>query len=245
MAIFEGRTRVRYGYSRYGWTRGGGRTWHGGSDEEGLDSNLILMPDYNGKSISGTVTRARKVDKSTGNRTWEWGWYVCVQLDADQTPDAVNFLYFCHNARNLVTVGQKVKSGDVLAVMGNTGNAAEADPPFAHCHFEVRATATGSGLDPSAYTGHPNEVGTYGEAPSGASYTATVLVDGLRLRPYPEAEDDNANEALATLAKGKTYPLRQTRGGWAFLLTDDGTAGGWACIKEGDTEYLKIEEALT
>ena len=51
--------------------------------------------------------------------------------------------------------------------MGNTGNAALASPPFAHCHFEVRATTTGAGLDPTAYTGHPNAVGTYGTAING------------------------------------------------------------------------------
>ena len=90
--------------------------------------------------------------------------YVCVELDAGQTPDAVNYLYFCHNARNLVSVGQRVKSGDALAVMGSTGNAALASPPFAHCHFEGRATAAGAGLDPTAYTVHPNAVGTDGEA---------------------------------------------------------------------------------
>ena len=101
MAIFKGRTRVRYGYSRWGYTRNNGKGWHGGSDEEGLDSDTILMPDYKGKSISGRVITARKVDKSTDNKTWEWGWYVCVELDAGQTPDAVNYLYFCHNARNL------------------------------------------------------------------------------------------------------------------------------------------------
>ena len=116
MAIFKGRTRVRYGYSRWGYTRNNGKGWHGGSDEEGLDSDTILMPDYKGKSISGRVITARKVDKSTDNKTWEWGWYVCVELDAGQTPDAVNYLYFCHNARNLVSVGQRVKSGDALAI---------------------------------------------------------------------------------------------------------------------------------
>ena len=164
MAIFKGRVRVRYGYSRWGYTRNNGKGWHGGSDEEGLDSTTIRMPDYKGKSISGRVVTARKVDRSTGSKTWEWGWYVCVELDAGQTPDAVNYLYFCHNARNLVSVGQRVKSGDALAVMGSTGNASLASPPFAHCHFEVRATAAGAGLDPTAYTGHPNAVGTYGEA---------------------------------------------------------------------------------
>lgn len=164
--IFEGRTRVRYGYSCFGWTRGGGKTWHGGSDEEGLDSDRILIPPYYGqnappKSISGQVIQARMVlDRS--NTTWEWGWYVTVKLDANQTPDEVNYFYFCHNAQNLVKIGQRVKTGDVIAVMGNTGNAALADPPFKHCHFEVRATATGTGLDPTAYTGHPNTPGTYG-----------------------------------------------------------------------------------
>ena len=88
-----------------------------------------------------------------------------MQLDANQTPDAVNFLYFCHCEKLLVQVGQKVRSGDALAVMGNTGNAALASPPYAHVHFEVRATATGKGLDPTHYAGIPNAVGTYGDAP--------------------------------------------------------------------------------
>ena len=186
MAIFKGRVRVRYGYSRWGYTRNNGKGWHGGSDEEGLDSTTIRMPDYKGKSISGRVVTARKVDRSTGSKTWEWGWYVCVELDAGQTPDAVNCLYFCHNARNLVSVGQRVESGDALAVMGSTGNAALASPPFAHCHFEVRATAAGAGLDPTAYTGHPNAVGTYGEA-------------------IDETEDDNMKFLKVTSGKCEVF----------------------------------------
>lgn len=166
--IFAGRTRVRYGYSCYGKTRGGGTIWHYGSDEEGLDSNVILMPPYYNsdgtkKSISGTVVTARIVTDHS-NLTWEWGYYICVKLDANQTPDAVNYLYFCHCKQLLVKVGDKVKTGDQLAIMGNTGNAALANPPFAHCHFEVRATATGVGLDPTAYTGHANQAGTYGSS---------------------------------------------------------------------------------
>ena len=173
--IFKRQFRVRYNYARFGYTRGGGKTWHGGIDLEALDDETIYMPTYKGKSISGTVTRARIVtDKS--NATWEWGYYVCVQLDANQTPDAVNYLYFCHCVKLLVKAGQKVKSGDALAVMGNTGNAALADPPYKHCHFEVRATATGKGLDPTAYAGCPNDVGTYGGQPAKTS-DAEVLID--------------------------------------------------------------------
>ncbi len=163
--LFKGRMQMPYYYSCFGYTRGNGKTWHGGQDVVGLDSDTLLMPDYDGKSISGTVVTARKVDKSTGNLTWEWGWYVCVKLDDNQTPDAVNYLYFCHNSKNLVSVGQKVKSGDALAIMGNSGNAAEANPPIKHCHLEVRATATGKGLDPTHYSGCANRVGIYGENP--------------------------------------------------------------------------------
>lgn len=167
--IFKGRVQIPYAYGRYGWTRGGGKTWHGGIDLVGADNPTILMPffyyaDGSTKEISGTVVTARKVDKSTGNQTWEWGWYVCVKLDANQTPDAVNYLYFCHCASLLVKVGQKVKSGYALAIMGNSGNAAMNNPPYKHCHLEARATSTGKGLDPTAYAGVPNAVGTYGSA---------------------------------------------------------------------------------
>ena len=167
MLLFRGRNRIRYGYARWGYTRGGGSIFHAGADVEGLDDTTIRMPGYGlgaeRHAISGTVVTARRVAQSTGNPTWEWGWYVCVKLDAGQTPDAVNYLYFCHNAKNLVVVGQRVKTGDALAVMGNTGNAALASPPYAHCHFEVRATSTGRGLNPVQYMGFENAVGTYGE----------------------------------------------------------------------------------
>ena len=128
--IFKGRVQIPYAYGRYGWTRGGGKTWHGGIDLVGLDDPTICMPYYTAadgaqKAIRGTVTRARKVDRSTGDPTWEWGWYVCVQ---------------------------------------HSGNAALNDPPYKHCHLEARATATGTGLDPTAYAGVPNAAGTYGSA---------------------------------------------------------------------------------
>lgn len=185
--LFMGRSRVRYGYSCYGLTRGNGTMWHYGSDDEGLDSKEILMPPYYNsdgtkKSISGTVVTARIVTDKT-NRTWEWGYYVCVKLDANQTPDAVNYLYFCHCRELLVKVGDKVKTGDKLAIMGNSGNAALANPPFEHCHFEVRETAISKGLDPSAYTGHVNAVGTYGKIPDQSS-DANIKAKGIDVSKY-------------------------------------------------------------
>ena len=58
----------------------------------------------------------------------------------------------------LVKAGTRVKTGDALAVMGMTGNAATTYP---HCHVEARATATGKGLDPRCYTGCANAPGIY------------------------------------------------------------------------------------
>ena len=144
--IFNGRSQIVYSYGCYGYTRGGGATWHGGLDLVALDDAFIRMPPYMGKkAIQGTVTRARIVTDHN-DKTWEWGWYICVQLDAGQTPDEVNFLYFCH----------------CKDIMGQTGNAAGG---YDHCHFEVRATATGKGLDPTAYSGTDNAVGIYGTLP--------------------------------------------------------------------------------
>lgn len=179
--IFAGRTAVRYPYGRYGYTRSG-HTWHGGLDVVGLDDATIRMPFHGGKTIHGTVTRARRVQNKR-DATWEWGWYVCVKLDAGQTPDAVNYLYFCHCERLLVRAGQRVQSGDALGIMGNTGNAAGG---YKHCHLEVRAAATGKGLDPTAYAGVPNAVGEYG-----AAQTSVWDIDG----PFTIAAATGADKA--------------------------------------------------
>lgn len=86
MAIFKGRVRVRYGYSRWGYTRNNGKGWHGGSDEEGLDSTTIRMPDYKGKSISGRVVTARQGGQVHGQQNVGMGLVrVC---GAGRGPDA-------------------------------------------------------------------------------------------------------------------------------------------------------------
>lgn len=143
-SIFDGRVQIKYSYGCYGMTRGGGKTWHGGMDIVGVDSDIILMPYYEmpdgtQKPIKGRVTRARIVTDHS-DRTWEWGYYVCVQLDADQTPDAVNFMYFCHCSRLLVDVGDRVISGQQLAIMGETGNA-EARTRTVILKYEPRPAA--------------------------------------------------------------------------------------------------------
>ena len=186
--IFAGRTAVRYPYGRYGYTRGGGKRWHGGLDVVGLDDATIRMPFYGGKTIRGTVVRARCVQNKR-DATWEWGWYVCVKLEAAQTPDAVNYLYFCHCERLLVRAGQRVQSGDALGIMGNTGNAAGG---YKHCHLEVRAVAAGKGLDPTAYAGVPNAVGEYGSTKEDkpADDTSQSRLQVITIGPVSQGDAD-------------------------------------------------------
>ena len=175
VSICLGQVQIVYSYGCYGYTRGGGSTWHGGLDLVCLDDTTIRMPYYTAadgtrRAIKGTVVTARIVTDHT-NLTWEWGYYVCVRLDDAQTPDEVNYLYFCHCSQLLVKAGDRVSSGDALAIQGQTGNAAGG---YDHCHFEVRATATGIGLAPTAYSGTDNAVGIYGTKPTSENPTQDI-----------------------------------------------------------------------
>lgn len=168
--IYMGRTEILYNYGRYGYTRGNGKTWHGGVDVVGLDDAYVRMPYYQNddgtlRSIAATIRRARCIT-NRNDKTWEWGNYVGALFDAGQTPDDVNYLVFAHNARLLVKEGQHVKSGDILAVMGHTGNAAGG---YKHVHLEARNTVTGRGVDPTRYSGTRNAVGVYGAADNGST----------------------------------------------------------------------------
>ena len=130
----------------------------------------MRMPYYQNddgtlRSISATIRRARCITDHN-DKTWEWGNYVGALFDANQTPDDVNYLVMAHNAKLIVKEGQHVKSGDILAVMGNTGNAAGG---YKHVHLEARNTVTGRGVDPTRYSGTRNAVGVYGAADNGST----------------------------------------------------------------------------
>ena len=230
--IFKGRVQIPYAYGRYGYTRGGGKTWHGGIDLVGADDPTIRMPYYTGadgvqKSISGTVVTARIVTDHS-NLTWEWGYYVCVRLDNAQTPDAVNYLYFCHCERLLVKVGQRVKSGDALAIMGNSGNAVYNNPPYKHCHLEARATSTGRGLDPTAYAGVPNAAGTYGSADAAADEPIQTPTIG----PMSLGDYNRIMNQAAALGKGAALHTVQFE-----AMTTQTAAQLQATAKELDVQY--------
>jgi murein DD-endopeptidase MepM/ murein hydrolase activator NlpD len=55
---------------------------------------------------------------------------------------------YAHNAANLVTAGQEIRTGDVIALAGSTGRATSV-----HLHFEVRRD--GRPVDPAPLLGAP------------------------------------------------------------------------------------------
>ncbi|MEG2395379.1 MAG: M23 family metallopeptidase, partial [Ruthenibacterium sp.] len=152
--IFKGRNRIRYNYARFGYTRGGGKTWHGGVDLEGLDDKTIRAAASGRVLFAGIIT-------NKSNLTWEWGWYVKIA-----TGDGRYWDYYCHCEKLLVKSGQKVNAGDAIAIMGNSGNAKDANPPYAHVHFERRKANGTTGINPCEAAGVLNAVGTYGTAPT-------------------------------------------------------------------------------
>lgn len=127
--------------SHFGWrTLNGQRDYHKGVDLSGTDKTLVAPCD--GVIGSSTII----TDKS--NLTWQWGNYIRID-----TADGLK-IFMCHMAARKVKVGQKVKTGDVVGIEGNTGYSFGS-----HCHFEVRKN--GESVDPTPYLGIPNEWGQY------------------------------------------------------------------------------------
>ena len=82
-----------------------------------------------------------------------FGYYVRQKLDDGRR------IYYGHMKKGSIAVkaGQKIKKGDLLGVMGSTGQSTGA-----HTHLEIRVPGTTKeSLDICEYTGIPNEEGVY------------------------------------------------------------------------------------
>ncbi len=117
---------------------------HKGIDLVGTSSVRIVAVEDATVAVSTIVTDRQ-------NKTWEWGNYVRLDLKDGRR------LYHCHLAQRLVRAGEKVKKGQVIGIMGATGNANGA-----HLHWELRPSGFSlESLDIAAYSGIPNRIGVY------------------------------------------------------------------------------------
>lgn len=104
----------------------------------------------------GVVTSSRIVtDKN--DLTWTYGHYIKYRLK-DGT-----YILCAHLSRRLVKVGDKIKKGQVIGVMGSTGNSTAA-----HLHIEHRASNGSTRLKVYDYLGIKNERGSAQEVKTSA-----------------------------------------------------------------------------
>ena len=111
--------------STFGW-----RTLFGVSNyHSGLD---IAVP-------SGTSVKAADGGKVvTAGWHRSYGYYVVINHENGKTT------HYAHNSKLLVSVGERVYQGQVIAKSGSTGNSTGP-----HCHFEVRVN--GQQVNPRSY----------------------------------------------------------------------------------------------
>jgi hypothetical protein len=126
----------------FGDPRSGGRT-HEGNDLLGTKLQHELA------AVDGTVTMA-KLDASnlSGNMLqikdadgWSY-WYIHINNDTPGTDDGLGT--YDQAFAPGIKVGAKVKAGDVVAFLGDSGNAETTSP---HLHFEVHRP-DGTPIDP-------------------------------------------------------------------------------------------------
>ncbi len=128
------------------------------NNHKGYD--MVGIGSYDICSVTdGTVIRSQIItDRS--NATWQWGNYVCIKA-----PDG-RLYYYCHMRSRAVKAGDRVREGDKLGVMGNTGYSFGA-----HLHFEVREGT--KSVSPEGILGIPNRTGTYA-LPARSEYEAAI-----------------------------------------------------------------------
>lgn len=126
---------------------------HDGLDLVGLDSKEIHS------TVNGEVVYAAW--ENSKNHKQGFGQYVVVK-------NGKRYYHFGHLSKILVTLGQKVKTGDVIGIEGDTGYSFGS-----HCHYCVRTSmARGTYLDVCEISGIPNKLGVYDDGATASKETA-------------------------------------------------------------------------
>ncbi len=218
-----------------------------GGKDTGIDA--IYAP------FDGTVARVR-----TGSSHETYFQSTGKVLCADGVEREVTMTLMHDNYVN-VRDGQTLKQGEKLGDEGSyfggrhgaVGNHAHVE--FSAGHQKNQIYSNGTWVTPNQiavekvlfvpektkimYDGGFKWVRIVETTPQLAKYTATVMVNGLRLRTLPKTDADAVQ--IDSLKAGAKYPLTQTKDGWAFLAVAD-NVGGWACISDGNATYLQIDE---
>ena len=211
--LFSGRNRVTQPYTYNVNTKKG----HGGIDIVGDNDKTVHAVE------GGTVSMVSVWDGKTKTGTQSYGNLVVI------TDSTGKRHFYAHLASISMRKGQRVSAGDVVGIMGNTGNSFGA-----HTHYEVR---TGQGtvtrINPAEFCGVQNAKGTYvnnvsaaSPAPShrGTAYTMTCKM--LYVRKGPSVR----YRRVGQFSRGEIFYVVARQGNWCQL-----ESGNWMCAGK----YLK------
>lgn len=181
-----------------------------GTPHRGQDIVIYTSPLYLRSLIDGKVIRS---ELGSGSN-WSFGNFVMVQASNGQC------VLMAHMASRNVSVGSQVKKGDVLGIMGATGNVTGP-----HVHVEYHQSAWGKLLDPSLVTGIPNALGTYDVEYAGGSEPG----------PGPDPGPDPGGEGDLTLIH---CAVKFSGGAWRTFI---GTSDGHGHIYFNNDNFYRME----
>ena len=185
--------------SVFGDERDGGRRQHRGVDIFAPRGTPVLS------ATEGRVSRVR---------TTPVGGKVVWVRDSEQ-PQSI---YYAHLDSQVVQVGALVKRGDLLGMVGNTGNARTTPP---HLHFSVYQRRRGA-VDPYYFVYQP--AGTLPDATAPLDHLGTwtrTVNEGIRLRSGPSRRAT----VLADLEEHTPLRVLAATGSWYRVRLPDGRNG--------------------
>lgn len=221
MTPFQGINRVT---SPYGWrTLNGKVQFHYGQDIVG-DNNQNIRAIWN-------AIKCEVVKTYNGGRGWT------VYLYYNNTLRVLNQ----HMGRIDVQNGQKVKQGQVIGLMGNTG-----DSFGAHLHIEVQVYKNGkwTPVEPSQYTEVPNYVGKHPgndklDSSPNPNPSPTPARELYKCVVGPVSSGDN--HTMTSLAKSLQLSINEIKSGSNMTILEIGpmTSGDKNAI-ESKAKALKL-----
>ncbi len=113
--------------------------WHGYAGHTGVDfacnaNSKVVAAEDGEVIISKDVTSHSSCHCSnTGGGYHSYGRYIVIAHYKKNASGNYVYTLYAHNSTRLVSVGDKVKKGQLIAYSGSTGNSTGP-----HCHFEVR-----------------------------------------------------------------------------------------------------------